>query len=343
VKKKILFIEDDTIVRENTAEILKLANYNVLVSDNGKDGIAKAIAYHPDLIICDILMPELDGYGVLQIMMRNKDLQKIPFIFMSAKTNHSDIRKGMNLGACDYITKPFEESELLSAIESRLKRNEIFERKSDKKNKEVIKRIHFDDLEKAFKNKKKYLYKKDKTIYCKGNSSNFIFYVIRGEVKTYNTHEDGKELITGIFEKHDFFGFTSLTKNKPYNENAVAIIESKFLKISKIELYDLVKQNPQIAINFMDILTESLNSLKDRMIHLAYDSVRKKTAESILVLNAKSENNKIEISRYDLASLIGIAKETLIRALAEFKEEGIIKTGRNSIKILDIKKLRSIQ
>ena len=135
MKKKILFIEDDTIVRENTAEILKLANYNVLVSDNGKDGIAKAIAYHPDLIICDILMPELDGYGVLQIMIRNKDLQKIPFIFMSAKTNHSDIRKGMNMGACDYITKPFEESELLSAIESRLKRNEIFDRKSDKKKK----------------------------------------------------------------------------------------------------------------------------------------------------------------------------------------------------------------
>ena len=343
MKKKILLIEDDTIVRENTAEILNLANYNVLVSDNGKDGIAKAIAYHPDLIICDILMPELDGYGVLQIVMRNKDLQKIPFIFMSAKTNHSDIRKGMNLGACDYITKPFEESELLSAIESRLKRNEIFERKPDKENKEIIKKIHFDDLEKVFKDKKKYMYKKDKTIYCKGNSSNFIFYIIRGEVKTYTTHEDGKELITGIFEKHDFFGFTSLTKNKPYNENAVAIKESKLLKIRKIELYDLVKQNPQIAINFMDILAENLYDIKDRLIHLAYDSVRKKTAESILVLNTKSENNTIEISRYDLASLVGIAKETLIRTLTEFKEENIIKTGRNSIKILDIKKLRSIQ
>ena len=343
MKKKILFIEDDTIVRENTAEILKLANYNVLVSDNGKDGIAKAIAYHPDLIICDILMPELDGYGVLQIMIRNKDLQKIPFIFMSAKTNHSDIRKGMNMGACDYITKPFEESELLSAIESRLKRNEIFDRKSDKKKKDVIKKIQFDDLEKVFRNKKKYLYKKGKTIYCKGNSSNFIFYIIRGEVKTYSTHEDGKELITGIFEKHDFFGFTSFTENMPYRETAAAIKESKLLKISKIELYDLIKKNPQIAINFMDILTKNLNCLKDNLIHLAYDSVRKKIAESILLLSSKSENEKIEISRYDLASLVGIAKETLIRALTEFKEDGIIKTSRNSIKILDIKKLRSIQ
>lgn len=343
MKKKILLIEDDAIVRENTAEILKLANYNVLTSDNGKDGIAKANTYQPDLIICDILMPELDGYGVLQIMMRNEELQKIPFIFMSAKINHSDIRKGMNLGASDYITKPFEESELLSAIESRLKRNEIFEKKTRKEDSGVIKKIRFEDLEKVFKNKKKFLYKKRKTIYCKGNSSNFIFYVVSGLVKTYSTHEDGKELITCIFKKHDFFGFTSLTKNIPYHENAVAIKESKLLKISKKEIYDLVIQNPQLAINFFDILTENLNSLKESLIHLAYDSVRKKTAESILLMNNKSKKNNVEISRYDLASLIGIAKETLIRALTEFKEEGIIETDRNSIRILDIEKLENIK
>ena len=343
MKKKILLIEDDAIVRENTAEILKLANYNVLVSDNGKDGILKAKSYQPDLIICDILMPELDGYGVLQIMMRTKELQKTPFIFMSAKTNHSDVRKGMDLGASDYITKPFEESELLSAIECRLKRNDVFKKKSSKENVEIIKKVQFEDLEKVFKDKDKYSFKKGKTIYCKGNSSNFIFYIISGEVKTYSTHEEGKELITGLFEKHDFFGFTSLSENVPYNENAVTIKESKLLKIGKKELYDLIRQNPQIAINFLDILTENTNSLKESLIHMAYDSVRKKTAESILMLKTKSKKNKIEISRYDLASLIGIAKETLIRALAEFKEEGMIKTGRNTIKILDAQKLKNIK
>jgi DNA-binding response OmpR family regulator len=343
MKKKILLIEDDVVVRENTAEILKLANYNVLTSSNGKDGIAKAKAYHPDLIICDILMPELDGYGVLQIIMRSKKLQKTPFIFMSAKTNHADIRRGMNLGASDYITKPFEESELLSAIESRLKKNEIYKNKPEKESAEIIKKIRFEDLEKVFKNKEKFTYKKGKTIYCKGNSSNFIFYIARGEVKTYSTHEDGKELISGIFEKHDFFGFTSLSKNIPYHENAVAIKRSELLKINKKEMYDLIKQNPQIAINFMDILTVSYNNLKEHLVHLVYDSVRKKTAESLLLLNEKSGDNEIEISRYDLASLIGIAKETLIRALAEFKEEGVIETSRNSIKITDIVKLKSIK
>jgi len=343
MKKKILLIEDDAIVRENTAEILTLANYRVLTSDNGKDGIAKAIVNKPDIIICDILMPELDGYGVLQIIMRNSKLQKIPFIFMSAKTDHADLRKGMDLGACDYITKPFEESELLSAIESRLRRNEIFNKGSKKEESKVIKKIRFEDLEKVFKYKENHLFKREETIYCRGNSSNFIFYVIYGEVKTYNTNEEGKELITCIFKKHDFFGFTSLTKNKPYQENAVAIKESKLLKISKKEIYDLIRQNPQIAINFMDILTENLTSLKESLIHLAYDSVKKKTAQSILILNNKSKNNSVEISRYDLASLVGIAKETLIRTLKELKDNGIIKTKRDSIIIVDIEKLKNIR
>ena len=343
VKKKILIIEDDAILRENTAEILTLANYDVITATNGKSGIKKASQSHPDLIICDILMPELDGYGVLQILMRNTDLQKIPFIFMSAKTNHSDVRKGMDLGASDYITKPFEESELLSAIESRLKKKKLYEHKSAKEEGGTIKNIQFEDLEKVFSTKETFLFKKGETVYCRGNSSNFIFYVIKGVVKTYNTHEDGKELITGIYEERDLFGFTSFTKNKPYSENAIALRKSRLLKISKKEIYDLIRQNPQIAIYLIDILTENVKSLKESLIHLAYDSVRKKTAESILILNSKSDNNLVEISRYDLASLIGVAKETLIRTLTEFKEEGIIETKRNSIKITDLKKIKNIR
>ena len=126
MKKLILLIEDDAIVRENTAEILRLANYQVQTAENGKLGIEMASLQRPDLIICDILMPVLDGFGVLQIVLRNEELKRVPFIFMSAKTDHSDLRKGMDLGASDYITKPFEESELLSAIETRLKLREAF-------------------------------------------------------------------------------------------------------------------------------------------------------------------------------------------------------------------------
>ena len=177
MKKKILIIEDDKIVRENTAEILQLANYEVITAENGKFGLEKANVFKPDLIICDILMPELDGYGVLQIIMRSRLLQKTPVIFMSAKTKHDDIRKGMDLGASDYITKPFEESELLSAVASRLKRKEIMEHGLVKEP-EIFKKWRIEEIEKAFHYKEVIEYKSGSTIYCEGNISNHIFYIV---------------------------------------------------------------------------------------------------------------------------------------------------------------------
>jgi DNA-binding response OmpR family regulator len=120
IDEKVLLIEDDTILRENTAELLELANYEVLTASNGKKGVQKAFEFAPDIIVCDIMMPELDGYGVLETLSKDDVTKYIPFIFLSAKTERQDIRKGMDMGADDYITKPFEEEELTSAIESRI-------------------------------------------------------------------------------------------------------------------------------------------------------------------------------------------------------------------------------
>ena len=126
--KKILFIEDDTVVRENTAELLELSDYEVITAANGKIGVELAKKELPDIIICDIMMPELDGYGVLQALAQKPETQQIPFIFLSAKTEHKDIRRGMDLGADDYLTKPFEEEELISAIEIRLAKVSILKK-----------------------------------------------------------------------------------------------------------------------------------------------------------------------------------------------------------------------
>ena len=123
--KKILLIEDNDDIRENTAEILELSNYNVIVAENGKRGVEKAIEYSPDLIVCDIMMPGLDGYGVLHAVHKNEQIKNTPFIFLTAKTERSDFRKGMELGADDYITKPFDGIELLNAVESRLKKIDL--------------------------------------------------------------------------------------------------------------------------------------------------------------------------------------------------------------------------
>ena len=122
--KKILIIEDNDDIRENLAEILELAGYDAYTAENGKKGVEKAEQTPPDLILCDVMMPVLDGYGVLSIVNKKPALADIPFIFLTAKSEKTDFRYGMNLGADDYITKPFETNELLKVIELRLAKSE---------------------------------------------------------------------------------------------------------------------------------------------------------------------------------------------------------------------------
>src|SRR4051812_9742351 len=123
--KTILIIEDNPEIRENTSEILGLAGYEVQTAENGRKGVDLALSKRFDLVICDIMMPELDGYGVLHILSKKPDRADVPFIFLTAKTEKADVRKGMELGADDYLTKPFDDSELLNAVETRLKKHEM--------------------------------------------------------------------------------------------------------------------------------------------------------------------------------------------------------------------------
>ena len=194
--KKILIIEDNPDILENTSEILELSNYQVYTAPNGKEGVAKALANKPDLIVCDIMMPELDGYGVLHMLQKNPDLQDTPFIFLTAKTEKDEIRKGMSLGADDYITKPFDPTDLLNAIEGRIKKAAMIRQKisgglkgmneligivgGEKALKEFLEGRHFD------------VYKKKQPIYLEGNHPVRLYYVQRGKVKVYKLNDDGQ-------------------------------------------------------------------------------------------------------------------------------------------------------
>lgn len=122
--KKILIIEDEPSVRENLVRLLKAEGFEVMGAENGREGIEIAISTTPDLILCDVMMPELDGYGVLQTLRSEMTTSTIPFIFLTAKASRSDLRQGMELGADDYLTKPFTRKELLGAIATRLNRQE---------------------------------------------------------------------------------------------------------------------------------------------------------------------------------------------------------------------------
>lgn len=349
--KKILLIEDDIVVRENTAELLELSNYEVITAANGKIGVIEAKRHLPDIIVCDIMMPELDGYGVLNVLSKQKDTKQIPFIFLSAKTERSDIRKGMDMGADDYLTKPFDESELISAIESRLAKVAILKDNSEKKNSEdnnehedLIKNLN--QLKNYFTdNAEEHTYKSGEDIYQEGFNSSYVFLIYKGVVKNYKIDEQGKELITSLFKSDDFFGFSSLTHNVPYQETATAIEETEVFRLAKTEFKSILQHNPSITLELIDYLTDNVTEIKDQLLQMAYSSVRKKTASTILQFSEKikkTNEDGIRISRNDLASVAGIATETFIRTLSSLKKDGLIDIDGRNIKIMDIEKLKSV-
>jgi len=348
--KKILLIEDDNALRESTAELLELANYIVLTAPDGEKGVLLAKASHPDVIICDIMMPKLDGYGVLKALSGDNKTNTIPFIFLSAKTEHSDVRMGMEMGADDYLTKPFEESELIGAIESRIaKANIIKEAQQNKISLETgidrkVRNIHqlknfIDD------NGEEFRFQLGDAIYREGDNSNLVYLVIEGNAKTHKLDEQGKELITGIYRSDDFFGFTSFTKNIPYQEYATAMEDSVLIGLHKDQLKMVLEQNSELVLELLQLLSEDLTQIKDQLLQMAYGSVRKKTASTLLKFADKlqeDEAGNIHVLRSDLASVAGMATETLIRTLSNFKKEGIIEIKDRDIKILDMDRLQRI-
>ncbi len=130
---KILVIEDEVTILENIVEILEMEGFEVFDADNGQTGITLARTHLPDLVICDIMMPKLDGYSVLLALQDDPVTAMVPFIFLTAKTQRSDVRQGMELGADDYLTKPFTADELLTAIHTRLKKKTTTARRYEKK------------------------------------------------------------------------------------------------------------------------------------------------------------------------------------------------------------------
>ena len=348
--KTILLIEDDTSLRENTAELLELSGYNVFTAPNGKVGIEKAKKETPNIIICDIMMPEIDGYGVLQSIALEEKTKHIPFIFLSAKTEHKEIRKGMDMGADDYLTKPFDEEELLSAVESRLAKASILalqdkiqaETSVDDENPQnlnQLKNFFCDEGEVS-------TYKKGESIYQKGDHSNSMFLILKGVVKTHTMDANAKELITGLYKADDFLGFTSFDDNIPYNETATAVEETEVVGISKTYVKDILKKSQDVSLELMNLLTDNLSEIKQQLVKMAYSSVRKKTAGTILQfveIMDKKPNASLRISRNDLATTAGIATESLIRTLSDFKKDGIIEIEGRDIRILDLESLRNIE
>lgn len=345
--KKILIIEDNPEVRENTSEILSLANYSVISAENGKAGVDLAQREKPDLIICDIMMPELDGYGVLHILSKNEQTSGIPFIFLTAKAEKNDIRKGMDLGADDYLTKPFDDTDLLNAIEARLRKNSMQQKQYDVSAegldnfiKDARQVLNIKDLG---KDKKVKIFKKKSEIFSEGDMPLNVFFVKSGNVKTFKSHPDGKELIINLYTANDFFGFEPILENENYRESAVAMQDSELITISRYDFMLMIQSQPDVSKSFINLLCKKVAERETQLLNLAYNSVRQRTAEALLKsVTLKDSKSIITISREDLAKMVGTASESVIRVLSDFKDEGLIEIESGKIKIIQPGKLEKV-
>ncbi|MFK5959016.1 MAG: response regulator [Lutibacter sp.] len=351
--KTILIIEDDIVLRETTAEILELENYKVVTAANGKRGAEQAKIMLPDLILCDIMMPEMDGYQLLEILSKDEQTKKIPFIFMSAKTEIKDVRKGMDLGADDYLTKPVSEELLLSAISSRLAKFALLREKEIINNDEVIKEENSLNNLENIEDLKNYFcdygiskeHKKGEVIYKEGEYSNNIYLIYKGKIKSFKIDEFGKELILNIHKGDDFLGLSAILENTHYYESIMAMDNVEIIHVPKKILQEILENNHKLSLDIFQLINENLTEVKEQLLQMAYGSMRRKTAKTILKfanLMGNNPSNSINISRRDLAGVAGIATESLIRTLTNFKKQGILEIEGRNIRILDLEKLEAI-
>ncbi|UYZ60705.1 response regulator [Hymenobacter latericus] len=346
--KTILLIEDNDLIRENTAEILELAGYHVLTAENGKIGVEKALAARPDLVICDIMMPVLDGYGVLNIFNQNPQLAGIPFIFLTAKTERSDMRKGMELGADDYLTKPFDEAELLSAVTGRLNRFKHLKPEYDLQSESGLNDFLDDaravgNLESLSADRKVHTVRKKQEIYSEGDEPTRLYFVKAGRVKTVKATAGGKELITGIYNAGEFFGYMALLEQTKHGDSAVAVDDSELVYIPKDDFTQLLLRNPEVGQQFIRLLAGRVNEREQQLLGMAYNSIRRRVADVLLRMHEQPSAEGaavIQLSRDDMAAVVGTAPESLIRTLSEFKHDGLIELTNKTIRVLQPDKLR---
>ncbi|QRR00909.1 response regulator [Dyadobacter sandarakinus] len=346
--KTILLIEDNPEMRENTAEILELADYRVVTAQNGKEGVQLAHQHQPDLIICDIMMPELDGYGVLHMLGKDEKTAQVPFVFLTAKAEKDDYRKGMSMGADDYLTKPYDDVELLHAVEMRLKKSERLRRQFDRSSEGFDQFLReagsFELIEKLAENKKIRSLRKRDTIYTEGSFPSSIFFLQKGKVKAYKSNDHGKEYITDLYKEGDFFGYLDLLQGEPYRETAICLEKSEVAIVPKEDFFSLLQGSREVSSKFIQMLSNEIKEREDRLLQLAYNSVRKRVAQALVMLVQRYQEDRskpfsMAITREDIASMVGTATETVIRTLSDFKDERLVDMKGSLITVLEYEKL----
>jgi CRP/FNR family transcriptional regulator, polysaccharide utilization system transcription regulator len=349
MKSKILIIEDNRDVRENLSEILTLSGYETFTASNGKEGVQAALSQTPDLILCDIMMPELDGYGVLRILSKNETISNVPFIFLSAKTEMGDVRRGMTLGADDYITKPFDDVELLDTIEVRLQKR----KNSGGPSGTIHSIINLPSgehvigaLPDALKEGEPRMIRKKDLLFSEGQTCRNVFIIQSGRAIATKIDDYSKEVVTRLYQAPMIIGVSSAFTGQRYQETVKAFEDLEVIPVKKDDFLKYVLHEPSSAFYFLQQMASYQVKADEKLLLQAFGSVRMKLAATLIDLYSSYEEEGkavIPVSREDLASMAGTAKETIIRCLSEFKEEGLVTIHGSDIVVTSVQKLAELR
>ncbi len=351
MKKHVLIIEDNLEVREALVEVLELSGYEVTSAADGTTGVRKALENPPDLILCDVMMPRLDGYGVLNILNRKPVTANIPFVFLTAKVEKEDFRRGMNLGADDYITKPFLKDDLLNVIEARLQKHQQLQQTFDKTSQGLsafMKEAEgYEELKKLSQDRRRKKLKPKQILVAEGDAPAYLYFVRKGNLKIYRTNENNKDYIIRVCSKGAFVGYVPLITGEDYKYSMAALDEVEVDLIPEEDFAKLLYANRDVSHQLIKMLADNVTKKEEQLLNLAYNSVRKRVASALLQVCRLSEGGKnsgeIKILRDDLAKIVGTAKESVIRMLAEFRKKGFLDIKDGKISILETKALESIR
>lgn len=349
MNRKILIIDHQPKTLKQTADLLRMDGFSVIESSDGKTGAELALRELPDLILCEIDLPVLDGRGVFHIIGKNPSTNSIPFIFMGEHVSVKAFREAMNLGADDFIPKPLESAELLNVIEIRL-RKKSGETKVASRDLDLYGTIFkssdgIKEIERLTESRIHRTMRRKEVIFSEGQIPTDVFYILKGMVKSYLINKDGKELITRFYHPGDFIGYLPILQNRPYRENGEVVTDAEIGFVSKQDFLSIIISNSLVSAKFIGILSKQLQEAESRLLGIAYDSVRQKVAQALLQVNRKntSEDKPFKIARRDLSSMIGTATESLNRTLSDFKDEGLIQIMPEGIQILNAAKLDKIR
>lgn len=338
--RKILVIEDDPTLRENISELLDFSGYQVETAVDGIDGVQKAVEFLPDLIISDVMMPRMDGYSVLRNLRKNDDFKLTPFLFLTAKSERQDLRKGMGLGADDYLMKPFDDVELLDTVEFRLKKRDDLETLLKPQLLDHRSKKDFNDL---INHGIIIEYLDQQIVIRAGEKPNYLFYIKEGLVNASKLNEEGKELIIDTHQTGEIFGYDTILSDDTYDYSVLSTGKSEIVKIDKNEFLEHIEGNVQGCLEILKKLCSKVANHEDKLIALAYDSVKKRIVMELDLLFKDNDQLSTDISRSDLAHRVGTTPETLARTLSELKKNKIIELKDQKISLIDSEQFNKVK